>query len=365
MADNLENEGGEDSSDDLQRVIAELGGDADGCVIRLLRLEKAGARTGAVIADMDPSEFSFMEVKRRFGGGHFRAKLARSNGQLVRNQAFSLEGKPRFEDDTQQVQQVQAPASAPRDADPMLAMMNMQMQMMREQTKENQTFMRDFLVAMRTAQQAAPVAPPPPAFGPQEMIGLIAAMMPLFSQKQTSDPIAALTQGIQLGKEMAGVGGGGDDESALGVLSKGLDTLGPLVQKIASAPPAPPVQHPRHQRPAAPIAPPAPPEIQMTPKQKEVYSMMKMIASAALESAAAGEPPEKLVGQYGAMVPGVYRSALSDPQIVDALVKVEPALDKHRTWLDTMREAFRASYASPLERAEDSGIKVDYGPPAS
>lgn len=361
-------ENDDDSSDDLQRVISELGGNTEGVTVRLLRLEKAGARTGGFLADMDPSEFSLSEVKARFGGGHYRAKLTEANGRLMRNQAFSIEGKPRGPEEAQPVQatQAQAPSGA---ADPSIAILNMQMSMMQAQTKQHQDFMREFLAIMRQT----PAAPPPPAFGPQEMIGLISAMMPLFANKAApaSDPMAPFLKGLELGRDLGGAAGGsgGDDDSALGILSKGLDTLGPLVSRIASAPPASPasaaaIPARRVQRPAPPEARPDP-AISMSAEQKEIYSMIKMLAGAALTSAGAGEDPSAMVANYGSLVPATYRNALVDPKIVDALVKVEPALEPHRDWLDRLREAFRASYASPLDRAADEGIKVNYGPPVS
>lgn len=362
-------ENDDDSSDDLQRVISELGGNTEGVTVRLLRLEKAGARTGGFLADMDPSEFSLSEVKARFGGGHYRAKLTEANGRLMRNQAFSIEGKPRGPEEAQQVQaaQAQAPSGA---ADPSIAILNMQMSMMQAQTKQHQDFMREFLTIMRQT----PAAPPQPAFGPQDMIALITAVMPLFANKAAtaSDPMAPFLKGLELGRDISGNGGSGDDDSALGILSKGLDTLGPLVSRIASAPPSPPsppasaaaIPARRVQRPAPPEARPDP-AISMSAEQKEIYSMMKMLAGAALTSAGAGEDPSAMVANYGSLVPATYRNALVDPKIVDALVKVEPALEPHRDWLDRLREAFRASYASPLDRAADEGIKVNYGPPVS
>lgn len=358
-------ENDDDPSDDIQRVVSELGGNTEGITIRLLRLDKAGARTGAFLADMDPSEFSFAEVKARFGGGHYRAKLTEANGRLMRNQAFSIEGKPRSPEEAQPVQatQAQTPSGA---ADPSIAILNMQMSMMQAQTKQHQDFMREFLTIMRQT----PAAPPQPAFGPQEMIGLISAMMPLFANKAApaTDPMAPFLKGLELGRDLGGAAGGsgGDDDSALGILSKGLDALGPLVSRIASAPPAPAATIParRVQRPAPPEAR-TDPAISMSAEQKEIYSMMKMLAGAALSSAVAGEEPAAMVANYGSLVPAAYRAALTDPKIVDALVKVEPALEPHRGWLDRLREAFRESYTGPLDRAADSGVKVDYGPPAS
>lgn len=356
----------DESNDDILRVISELGGNTDGITIRLLRLDKAGARTGAFLADMDPSEFSFAEVKARFGGGHYRAKLTEANGRLMRNQAFSIEGKPRSMEEALP-QMAAQPAAQSGAADPSVAILNMQMQMMQAQLKQNQDFMREFMTSVRHA----PAAPPPPAFGPQEMIGLITAMMPLFANKASapSDPMAPFLKGLELGRDMAGSSGGtgGDDESALGILSKGLDTLGPLVSRIAAAPPASPHMAPgrRVQRPSPTSEPRQDPAISMSPEQKEIYSMMKMLAGAALSSAAAGEEPSALVANYGSLVPAAYRGALTDPKIVDALVKVEPALEPHRAWLDKLRDAFRESYTGPLERATDFGVKVDYGPPAS
>ncbi len=370
MADQSVQEPDDDNSDDLQRVIAELGGDSEGTTVRLLRLDKAGARTGAIVADMDPSEFSFMEVKTRYGGGFYRAKLTAQNGRLIRNQAFALEGKPKVVDDTPQAS-IQ-PVNTSRETDPMIAMMNMQMTMMREQAKETQTFMREFLSAQR--QAPVQVAAPAPAFGPQEMVSLIATLVPLFTQKTAADPMAPFIKGLELGKEMSG-GSGGEDESALGVLSKGLDTFGPLIQGIVAAPASPQASGPgrRGARTLQSPAPQAqvqtkPPESkppQMTAEQSEAYMLVKMLASASLSAAQSGDEPSSMVAQYGGMIPVKYREAVADPDIVNALVKVEPALEPHRSWLDRLRIAFRESYASPLERAEDLGIKVDYGPPAS
>lgn len=377
MTDQTTQEIDDDNSDDLQRCIAELGGDSEGATVRLLRLEKAGARTGAVVTDMDPQEFSFMEVKRRFGGGHFRAKLTAANGRLIRNHAFSLEGKPRTEDEAlQTAPTIQAP---PKESDPMTAMMNMQIKMLSDQARETQSMLREFLLAQRSTPAPSPT--PAPAFGPQEMIGLIGAMMPLFSQKASTDPMAPFIKGLELGKEMAGSGGGGggDEDSALGVLSKGLDTFGPLIQGIASAP-APSSGHGRrgavaYRNTQAPPAQAVPKPVeskpveskpqQLTPDQSEAYMLVKMLANASLNAAQSGAEPEKMVSQYGGMVPEKYRAAVSDPDIVNALVKVEPALEPHRSWLDRLSIAFRESYTSPLERARDMGINVNYGPPAS
>lgn len=364
-------EGDDDEGiDDLQRVAAELGGDSAGAVVRLLRLEKHGARTGTIIADIDPSEFSVMEVKSKHGGGHYRAKLTAANGRLMRNQAFSLEGRPRIQDEAAAPAPIQA-APAPREADPMIAMMNMQIQMARDQAKETQAMLREFL----SAQRSAPPPAPAPSFGPQEMVSLIATLVPLFTQKTASDPMAPFIKGLEMGKEMSG-GASGDEESALGVLSKGLDTFGPLIQGIASAPaPQPSTPRglmrraateasPQHQAPVQVQGKPAGPA-RMTTEQSEVYMLVKMLANASLAAAQAGNEPSNMVAQYGGMVPDKYRAAVSDPDIVNALVKVEPALEPHRGWLDRLRLAFRESYASPLERARDAGINVNYGPPAS
>lgn len=259
----------------------------------------------------------------------------------------------------------------------MTAMMNMQIKMLSDQARETQSMLREFLLAQRSTPSPAPA--PAPAFGPQEMIGLIGAMMPLFSQKASVDPMAPFIKGLELGKEMAGSGGGGggDEDSALGVLSKGLDTFGPLIQGIASAPaPAPSSGHVRRgpvafrntqaQPPAQAVPKPVESKPQqLTADQSEVYMLVKMLANASLNAAQSGDEPEKMVSQYGGMVPEKYRAAVSDPDIINALVKVEPALEPHRGWLDRLRIAFRESYTSPLERARDIGINVNYGPPAS
>ena len=338
-------------SDPIQELI-DLGGD-DGVTYTVHKLSGKVGEPGGYCAKYGSAELSLDAIRDTFGGGRYKITARDSRGQFVSARNLYVMDVPKGS--TTLMPQA---APAQQNVAELITALNsskgdsnaMMLQMIKSQS--------DMLTAILS--KPAPVAPAGPSA--MELIAMIKALQP---EKNDSDPVKLLLQGLELGQKL----GGGEDNSLMGLAGKGLEMLGPL---IANAPPAqaPGRAAPRSEAPAPrltgqPIANPNP-NPQPTnedPMLRQVMWLRQQVG-ALLTQAARGRDPAVyavvMLDNLPAFVtPEEIFTRLSDATCIDQLATLDARVNQYRPWFEEFRTAILEQFS---DEGDDAAQPADFTP---
>jgi hypothetical protein len=361
--------------DDFADVLADLAGGSEAkCEIR----RTSPAEFAGYCCTYAASEMSLDRLAEEWGGGKFNVRVRDSKGVFRGSTSVQIAGKAKFRSDNQTTP---VAAAATVQAMPDIgAIMKAAMDSQKPQI--------DMLTSLVTALIQKPT--PTVEKGPDvlEIIGQLAPILKPERASDSGDAVKMLLQGIELGKEFAG-GGDGGEPSMMGIASKGLE----FVTKMAAAAPARPRPRPQAPRPAlaAPVAsavPVAQPAAQpvvsdepvdivnpQDPPMLKLLNWIRQQTTLLCYQAARNKDPELYADLFLDNIPAdvsldVIYEQMSDPNALENLAQINPDVRKFPEWMERFRQHVLAGLvddeqpapagdAGPGESGPDAG-----GPPA-
>ena len=146
-----------------------------------------------------------------------------------------------------------------------------------------------------------------------------------------------------VGKTLAG----GGDESLLGVASKGLDMLGPMIAAQASAPkPAPVAPAPAPRQVIQ--QPPAPTPVPEDPMLQQLFWLRNQVGALIRQAAKGGDPALYadvfMDNLPDFLTPEAVFEQMTAPDAVTRLVQLDSRVQHYLPWFEKFREAVLAQF---------------------
>lgn len=364
---NFANDEGEQAlSDD---VLAGIMADETQATLGIWRLQNDRDKTGAFINTFHPADFSLEEFRNNYGGGIFRMRLTNALGHLVRNKVIKIEEN-----------KSEPTAKAGNDLSAII-------EHLAQMQKDTRQEMRELVLELKHNAAPAPQGPSMMEMlalmqnqqnqSMQTLVQLLGIMKP--NHAPTGDPVKALLEGLQLGREMSGNAPQETKEtSALDILKSGLETLGPIAGAVMAGRNQQNQQRqPMQQRPPMPPLPvihqeaPAQQPIIIQPEQQEPQSMnfiemskLKMalnyLCDQAANNADAGLYAELAMDN---LTPEQINDLILPDSFMVTLGDVCPRVKEFPEWFATLRnaaiemiqEAMREQELTPLQNVDTSG----------
>lgn len=315
-------------SEKLASVIEELNDDGKFWVYRL---EESGRKfqVGAYpVADW-PTRME--EIAHQAGGGTFQVVFKRNNGQNVGQTTQTFD--PIF----YKRKDVAAPGGD------LAALLMAQSQEARREAAEARAQMMELMKTVMTAMSQ------PRDAGIFKSAQDIAAVGALF-KGNSSDPIAVLKTGIELGMQM------GEGKEAPSTMDKILETIAApaagLLERMNRAPAARPAAMPKPVTDPPALPPPAPEPVPVVePSETELVKMnpfYKTYVPKILGAARKGEDAREWAEYITDMIPALYHPALLEilqkPDLVDYLGTFEPEARNLAAWITSVRNEINALF---------------------
>jgi len=349
-------------ADPLQELINEAG--EDGTIYTVKKIGgKPGEPTG-YCAKYSAAELSLDVIRDSFGPGKYQIIGRDSQSRYVGSKTVQIIESARPAQTHAAQPQVMTPAD-------MLLAMQQQTQALVQALKPTGPDPILIELVRGMAARPVPVAPPGPTI--MEMLALMKEMRP--DNSSAKESIDLLMRGLELGKEL---GGGGGDDSMMGLASKAME----MIPALAAAQPQQPTPNPRPQLPRPQPAPgitshpegvpamngPAPAKVApvATPEGDPMFTKLNWLrvqTRALLNQAARGKDP----GLYAEVMldnlpPYIGASEILErmksPTAIDDLTTLVPEVANHRVWF----ESFRVAVVDFLEGNEDDDGDTDDAP---
>lgn len=339
-------DGIESEADPLQELINEAG--EDGTIYTVRKIGgKAGETTG-YCAKYIASELSLDVIRESFGAGKYQIIGRDSGGQYVGAKTVTIieaarpvaapvpTGVPTLTEIAALLQSQNKPAGT----DPLVATLLQSM------------------TQMMTALASRPVPEAPKGPSVMEILSMIKEMRP----EKSDGGVEMLLRGLELGKELGGSGGGGDD--MIGLAKSAMEMLPGLAAAQTAA--APRVSNPRPIPVIAPPVPVAPPvatvQASQTPEGEPMLMKLNWLRAqtrALLNQAARDKNPELYAEVMLDNLPGYFTAEemlaeLKAPNAIDRLASLVPEVANYRPWFENFRSAV-VTFLEGDDENEDEG----------
>ncbi|MHB8414599.1 MAG: hypothetical protein ACYDDA_03840 [Acidiferrobacteraceae bacterium] len=338
---------------DAIEYLLSLGGDT-GSRYRVDKLPSNPPKPGereAYCMDYSRDTLSLSAIRETFGGGTYKITAYGPNSRYAGQRRVTIAELPKA---------MQPPQSAGPSGD-LAAILTA--------AKGDGAAMSVLMKVLDSQGQmlAALLSKPQPQTGPTtiEILQLIREMKADQPKANEGSAVDLLLKGIELGKEFAGDADGG----MLGVASKGLDILRPLVERGAT--PASAAQ-PQPQRqalpsPAAVAAQPEPAPIPETDQMLKQLNWLRQQTAVLCSYAARGKNPglyaEVLLDNLPDFIDAdELMKRLSEPNAIAQLAQLNPNVAKYQPWFEELRKAI-ISFLHEDEPALPGDEGVDRGDP--
>jgi len=313
---------------DAVEYLLSLGGD-DGVRYRVDKLpsrERPGERP-AFCMNYNRDSLSLDTIRDTFGGGSYQITAYAAGSKYAGQKRVTIAELPKS---------MQTPAAGPSvDLAAVL-------QAAKGDNSSNAIMLQ--LIKSQSDMLTAILARPPPATAPAPTIMEMLAMMREMNRdtpKTGEDgAVKLLLQGIELGKEFAG--GAGGDDSLLGVASKGIDMLKPLIEREAQNPRPAQVGQvtPRLAAPAPGAAAPSP---ENDPMLRQL-NWLRQQTVVLCHHAARGKSPELYAEVLLDNLPDFLTAdellaRLKEPNAIVQLAQINADVSKYAPWFEELRKA--------------------------
>lgn len=338
---------------DAIEYLLSLGGES-GSRYRVDKLPSNPPKPGereAYCMDYSRDTLSLSAIRETFGGGTYKITAYGPNSRYAGQRRVTIAELPKA---------MQPPASTAPSGD-LAAIL--------AAAKGDGTAMTVLMKVLESQGQmlAALLSKSPQPSGPTtiEILQLIREMKADQPKATEGSAVDLLLKGIELGKEFAGDADGG----MLGVASKGLDILRPLVERGATpATTAAPQPRQALPAPAATAAAPAPASTAETDPMLKQLNWLRQQTTVLCSYAARGKNPglyaEVLLDNLPDYIDAdELAKRLAEPNAIAQLVQLNPDVAKYQPWFEELRKAIigflRDDEPAPgdadLEPGDDSG----------